>query len=141
MAQTVTLTGAQVKIYISGKLYPEAQSISWTIDYVEEEIYGIDSVFPQEIAPNKVKVSGRISGIRLKSSGGLQGAAARSKISEVLSSPYTSLRVHDRYSNKDILFIPQMKVTSENFEAATKGSVKLSFSFKGIIPYQENDMA
>lgn len=141
MAQSVTLKGAEIKVFISGKLYPEVQSITYTIDYDEEEIFGIDSQFPQEIAGNRVKVSGRISGIRIKYSGGLQGSAARVLIKDVLKSPYTSLRIQDRYSNKDIFFLPQMKVTSETLEVAAKGIAKLSFSFKGIIPYQEIDMA
>jgi hypothetical protein len=141
MAQSVTLKGAEIKVYIGGKLYPEVQSITWTIEYGEEEIFGIDSVFAQEIATTKVKIAGTVSGIRIKYSGGLQGAAARVKISEVLSGPYTSLRVQDRYSQKDILFVPQMKVTSESFQAAAKGIAKLNFNFKGIIPFQEIDLA
>ena len=141
MGQSVTLKGAEIKVFISGKLYPEVQSITYTIDYDEEEIFGIDSQFAQEIAGNRVKVSGRITGIRVKYSGGLQGAAARVKVKDILKSPYTSLRIQDRHSNKDIFFLPQMKVTSETFEAATKGIAKLGFSFKGIIPYNEIDMS
>ena len=141
MAQSVTLKGAEIKVYISGKLYPEVQSISYMIDYDEEEIYGIDSQFAQEIAGNRLKVSGKITGIRVKYSGGLQGAAARVQIKDILKSPYTSLRIQDRYSNKDILFLPQMKVTNESFEVAAKGIARLGFGFKGIIPYQEIDMA
>lgn len=141
MAQTVTLKGAEVKIYIAGKLYPEAQSITITTDYEEEETYGIDSPFAQEIATTRVKVSGRIVGIKTKDNGGTQGAAARAEIKNILSSPYTSLRVHNRYTQKDIFFLPQMKVTNETLEVATKGVAKLSFSFKGIVPFHEVDLA
>lgn len=141
MAQPITLKGAEIKIFISGKLYPEAQSITYTIDYEEEEIFGIDSQFAQEIAGNKVRVSGSIKGIRVKYSGGTQGAAARVRINQLLQSPYTSLRVVDRFSEKDILWLPQMKVSSETLTAAAKGIASLSFSFKGIVPYQEIDVS
>ena len=140
MAGIVTLTGSLVKIYISGKLYKEAQSITYTIDYAENEIYGIDSQFPQEIAPGRVSVKGSISGVRVKLSGGLQGAEARTKINQILYSPYTSLRVKDIASDMDILWVPQMKVTSENVQIQAKGVVRLSFNFKGIIPYNELDI-
>lgn len=140
MAQSVTLRGADIKIYISGKLYPEAQSANWTIDYGENEIYGVDSQFPQEISPNRLSVQGSITGVRVKSSGGLQGYDARSKISEILYAPYTSLRIKDRHSGRDILWLPQMKVTSESVQIQAKGVVRLNFNFKGIIPYNELDL-
>ena len=69
MAQSVTLKGSGVKLYVSGKLYPEVQSLTYTIDYGESEIYGIDSQFAQEIAPTRVSVQGTVTGIRIKLTG------------------------------------------------------------------------
>ena len=140
MSQSVVLKAADVKVYISGKLYEPAQAISYTIDYAENEIYGIDSQFPQEIAPMKVSVQGSISGVRVKLSGGLQGYDIRTKINEILKAPYTSLRIKDRHSDSDILWLPQMKVTSEQVQIQAKGVAQLSFSFKGIIPYNALDL-
>lgn len=139
MAQSLSLSGAEVRLYISGKAYPEAQSISWTIDYGEEETYGVDSHFAQEIAPTIIKVSGKITGVRVKVSGGLQGAAARAKISDILKASYTSLRVQDISTDKELLWLPQMRVTTENIDISAKGIARLSFNFKGIIPYNEMD--
>jgi len=140
MAQTIVMRGADIKVYLGGTLYRTAQSISWTIDYGEQEIYGIDSQFPQEISPTRMSVQGNISGLRVKLDGGLQGRQGRSKITDILSAPYTSLRVRDRHSDVDILFIPQMKVTNEQMQIQSRGVVKLSFQFKGIIPYNEVDI-
>ena len=140
MASSVVLKGAEVKVYIGGKLYPEAQSLSWTIDYGETEIYGIDSQFPQEIAPTRLSVQGKIDGIRIKLSGGLQGYQARTRINEILQAPYTALRIKDRHSDIDLLWLPQMKVTNESYQIQAKGVVKLSFTFKGIVPYNEIDV-
>ena len=141
MAQSIVLKGSEIKIFISGKLYNEVQSITWTIDYGEKEIYGIDSQFAQEIAPTKIAVQGKITGVRVKNSAGLQGKAARTRISEILHAPYTSLRVSDRHSNVDILWLPQMKVVSESLSVQAKGIASLSFTFKGIIPYQPIDLS
>ena len=141
MAQSVVLRGADIKIYIGGKLFKGATSVNYTIDYHETEIYGINSSFPQEIAPTRVSVAGSVQGIRVKLSGGLQGNGLRSKINEILHSPYVSLQIKDRHSNDVLLWLPQMKVSSEQFSAQIKGVVRVSFSFKGIIPYNTLDIA
>lgn len=141
MSQAVTLKGAEVKVYVAGKLYPEVQSIQYSIDYGETEIFGIDSVFPQEIAPGRISVQGSVQGLVIKTVGGLQAYDLRTKIQEVLFGPYISLRLKDRHSNSDIFWLPQMKVTNESVSIQAKGVVKLSFTFKGIIPYNPLDMA
>lgn len=141
MALAQTIRGADIKLFISGKIYPEVQSLQYTIDYGEHEIYGIDSPYAQEIAHTKISVQGSITGIRIKMSGGLQGAGAREKIHNIIHAPYVSLEIRDRQNNSKLLWLPQMKVTSESFSVSAKGSVKLSFKFKGIIPFNELDMA
>lgn len=141
MSQSVTLKGAEVKMYVSGKLYAEVQSIQYTIDYAEQEIYGIDSQFPQEIASGRVSVQGSVSGLVIKNLGGLQAYDLRSKITEILYGPYTSLRLKDRHSDKDLFWLPQMKVVSEQTSIQAKGVVKISFTFKGIIPYNPLDLS
>lgn len=140
MSQSVVLKGAEVKCYVSNKLFAEVQSIQYTIDYGEQEIFGIDSQFPQEIAPGRVMVQGTVSGLMIKNLGGLQAYDLRAKINEILHGPYTSLRLKDRHSDKDVFWLPQMKVVSEQVSIQAKGVVKVSFTFKGIIPYNPIDM-
>lgn len=141
MARSILLTGPKVRIYIAGKLYPEVRSISYTINYGEQEIYGIDSPYPQEIRTTRVSVQGSISGVRVQYDGGTQGALARPRINEILQGPYVAIRVQDLATQQDIFFCPQAKVTSEQMSIAAKGVAILSFSFKGVIPYQEIDLA
>lgn len=140
MSQSVVLKGAECKVYIGGKLYGEVQQISYTIDYGETEIYGIDSIFPQEIATTRVSVQGSISGVRVKLSGGLQGKDILTKINQKLFAPYVSVEIRERQSETKIIFIPQCKITAETLSVAAKGVVKLNFSFKGIIPYNPLDI-
>lgn len=140
MSQSVVLKGAEIKCYVSNKLYAEVQSVQYTIDYGETEIFGIDSPFAQEIAPGRVSVSGSVTGLVIKNLGGLQSYDLRAKINEILHAPYTSLRLKDRHSDKDIFSLPQMKVVSEQVSIQAKGVVKVSFSFKGIIPYNPLDL-
>lgn len=138
MSQSTILTGAQCRLYIGGKLYP-ADNIQYVIDYGEVPIYGIDSQFAQEIAPTRISIQGTISGFRIQLSGGLQGKDIRTKITETLHAPYLSLRIQDRKNSYDILFVQEIKVSSESMTIPSKGVVKLNFTFKGTIPYNVLD--
>lgn len=139
--KSIVLTGPCVKLYINNNLYKEVQQVSYSIDYGEYEIYGIDSPFPQEIAPGRTVVRGSISGIRIKNSGGIQAYDARPLIRDLLSAPYISIRLNDRASNEDILFIQSAKITNQKMSVGVRGTVKLSFDFSGLIPYEPLDRA
>ena len=141
MAQSLVLAGAHIKLYVNNKVYKEVQSIQFSVDYGETEIYGIDSLYPQEIAPTRISVKGSVNGIRVKYSGGLQGQNMRPLFTDISASPYISLRIQDRSTGEDILFIPNAKITRENHQASTKGTYKLSFEFVGQIPLFALDRA
>lgn len=141
MAKSIVLTGAHIKLYINNKVYNVTQSISFTVDYGEQEIYGIDAAYAQEIATTRVSVKGSVSGIRIKYSGGLQASNIRPLFNDLASSPYISLRIQDRSSGEDILFIPNAKVTRESHQASTKATYKLNFDFIGQIPMFALDRA
>lgn len=135
MSLPVVITGAQINLYINNQLYKEVESISFSISYGEEEIYGVDSVFPQEIAGGRVSVSGSVNGLRLKLSGGLQAKNIRSLFSDVSASPYISIRISDRSTQEDIIFIPQCKCSDESHSIPSRGTYKLNFNFKGLVPF------
>ena len=132
--QTFILTGAHINLYLNNKLYKEVQSVSFSVDYGETEIYGIDTPYPQEIATTKVTVRGSVQGLRQKLSGGLQGSNLRPLFTDIAASPYISIRITDRQSGEDIVLIAQAKVTRESHQIATKSTYKLSFDFVGQIP-------
>lgn len=135
----VVITSAQITISWNNKLYKEVADISFSLDYGEEEIFGIDSPYAQEIAGGKISVSGNVSGYRIKNSGGLQGKNLRSLFTDVSASPYVSLLVQDRTTQENIIFIPQCKISSESHVVPTKGVYKLNFSFKGMVPLMALD--
>jgi hypothetical protein len=138
---SVTLSGALVKIYINGRVYNEAQSVSYTIDYGETEIYGIDTPFPQEIHSTRAMVAGSISGIRVKKSGGLHSFNAVPIISDIVRSEYVNIRIQDRSTGEDILFIPNAKITKQSFQVQAKGVARLSFDFRGLVGFEVGDRA
>lgn len=130
----VVITGAQIEIFWNNTQYKEVADISFTINYGEEEIMGIDSQYSQEIAGGKITISGQVSGFRLKNSGGLQAKNLRPLFTDVSAAPYVSLRVSDRSTSENIIYIPLCKITEESHTIPAKGVYKLNFSFKGMIP-------
>jgi hypothetical protein len=139
MASQRTIPGASIKIYINGIVYNEAQQLDYTIDYGEEPIYGIDSFFPQEIKITRISVQGTISGLRVKDSNGLQGYSIRTGVRDSVFAPYISIRIADRETGEDILFIPNAKVINERSSVSAKGVMKTTFSFTGLQPQQSLD--
>jgi len=135
----VTLKGADIFLYINNKLYNPAQGISYTIDHQDEEIFGVDSFYPQEIAPRRSSVAGTVRGIRTRNSGGLVALGIRPLATKPLAGNYCSIRVQDRLSGEIILDIPQCRIFNEQNQVDAKGTWKLSFSFKGIVPFQSPD--
>lgn len=139
MGQPIVLVGAHIKLYINNKVYKEVQSISLNIDYGEQEIYGIDVNYPQEIASTRISVKGSVAGLRIKQSGGLQAKNIRPLFQDSAASPYISIRITDRSTGEDILFIPNAKVSRENHSIVNKATYKLSFDFTGQIPLMALD--
>lgn len=140
MAQSVVLAGAMVKVYFGGTLLNECQSISYAIDYGEEPIFGIDSAFPQEIASGRVTIQGSCTIVYVQGNDGLQGKEITPRVNQILYTPYISLRVKDRKADSDLFFCPQVKITNESTTINAKGTVKVTFNFRGIIPYSSVDL-
>lgn len=136
---TKTIQGASVKVFINGKVFGEIQEVSWTIDYAEQEIFGVDSLFPQEIAPTKITTSGSIKGLRVRLTNGLQSIKARPVLSELLASPYISIRIQDRLTGEDLAFFPRAKIGSESSNVPAKGILSLSFQFRAMSALQPLD--
>lgn len=134
MGVPVVLVGAHIKLYINNQIYKAVQSITVSVDYGESEIYGIDAAYAQEIAPTRISVRGSVQGLRVKNSGGLQASNIRPLFLDMLASPYISIRIQDRTSGEDILYIPQAKVTQESHSMGIKSSYKMNFNFSGQIP-------
>jgi hypothetical protein len=133
MAAGIVLSGANIILWVNNVQYKEVQTLTFSVDYGEEPIYGIDSPMPQEIAGTRLTIKGNVSGIRIKNSGGIQAKNLRPLFTDLGASPYVSIRIQDRQSQEDILFIPQAKVVRENHTAATKSSYKLNFDFVGMM--------
>ena len=136
-----SISGAQIIIYLNEKKFNTSQSITFSVDTGETYIYGIDSLIAQEIVSTKLSVTGNINGLRLRNSGGIQALNGKSLLVDLMSSPYISLRVQDRITKEDIIFIPRCKISNESHSVSAKGIYKVNFSFMGLIPLFALDRA
>lgn len=133
------IRGANIKIYLNDRVYNESQSVSYSIDYGEAEIYGIDSHYPQEISSTRYSVQGSIQGVRVSNSAGIQAYDGRPQAADIVKAQYVSIRIQDRQSGEDILFIPSAKISSQSVQVSAKGVLKLSFNFKGLAAFEPLD--
>jgi hypothetical protein len=140
MSQAQTMAAANIRVFINGIVMPNISSLQYSISNGEEEIFGIDSQNAQEISSTKSTVNGTISGIRIKSSGGLQSRKMVPLLGEVLEGNYFSIRIEDSSSGFNILFVPYAKVSREDTQIQAKGTVKFSLNFVGILARQELDI-
>jgi len=131
MGQPIILRGMDVKIFINGLSYPEAQSVSYVEDRQDELIYGIDNVFAAEIISNKYSVQGRITGLQLKDDK-LSTRKIISKYNNILSAPYISILLKDRHTGATLIEISRASVDRKSFEVSAKGLAKVTLSFKAI---------
>ena len=139
MSQSIVLTGAQVKVYLGESLL-HCQAISYSVDYGMEPRYGVDSLFPQEIVPTKVSVKGTCNVLFTSVNGGLQGQALIPRITQILYAPYQGLRIQDRKTKVNLFACPQVSISNVQTSITTKGNVRVSFSFVGIVPYDFMDL-
>lgn len=142
MANSLIVTGALCRLYVNNKVYSVAQSVSMTQETGEYEIRGINSPYPQEIAGGgQISVKGSCKGVRVKNSGGVQGANARPLFSDVAASNYVSLRLEDRSTGETIWSIPKAKLSNVNESVAIKGVYQVSFDFIGQILFWPLDLS
>lgn len=140
--QSYIVSAALVRLYVNNRIYPITQSVSVDNDTGEYSIYGINSPFPQEIAGGGQNiVKGNATTVRVKNSGGVQGANLRPLFSDVAASSYVSLRLEDRSTGETIWSIPKAKISNIKETAQAKGIYHISFNFIGQILYWPLDLS
>jgi hypothetical protein len=129
--QAKSLTGANLKIFINGRLFGIGTASEWHADYGRKTIFGIDSYLPQEIASGQVTVNGSIDCIRTKLSGGLEGAGIAANDQNILLEKYIRITLIDRQTDTTIFNCFNALVSSQSWKASSGSIMRGSFSFIG----------
>jgi hypothetical protein len=140
MAITKALRGADIKVFINGRLYPWVVSARWSASYGRHAISGIDQSTPFELVSGACTVKGTFDILRIRASGGLQGAGIAAPERKILQEKYFSVTIVDRMTDTVILQIDQASVSDENWQTAAKSMLSGSFSFEGLAWVNEVDI-
>jgi hypothetical protein len=132
MAIVKALRGADIKVFINGRLYPWIVSARWNASYGRHAITGIDQSTPFELPSGACTIKGTFDVLRIRATGGLQGAGIAPPERKVLQERYFSLTIVDRLTDSVILQIDQAAVTEENWQTAAKAILSGSFSYEGM---------
>lgn len=132
MAQSLTLHGASAKVYINGQPFGIATSVSFNSDEGTHAIYGIDNDLPIELAPGPSNVTGSITCVRTRLSGGLEGRGITAPLSLMQLQKYFSIDVIDRVTQSIIFSSDRCKLVSQNWQIGAKSVISGNFSFLAI---------
>lgn len=132
MAQSKSLKGPDIKVYVNGRLYTVVTSVRWIASYGRNPIMAIDQSIPAELASGPCTVKGTLDIVRLRNSGGLQGAGLVPDDFVILRERYFSLTIVDRLSDTVLLQVDEASVGEENWSVPSRGLISGSFTFEGI---------
>lgn len=131
-AVTRTLRGADLQVYINGRLFAVATGVRWTAEDGRHAIYGIDQYTPFELAPGQTTIKGTIDCLRQRLDGGIEGRGIHAPESKIMLEKYFALAIIDRSTDSTVLAIESAAVTSQQWQAVAKGEYTGSFSFEGL---------
>jgi hypothetical protein len=136
--QAALYSGAKLTLSISGNVVGAGFVMDYRIDTRMDEIEGIDTVFPVELAPSKIKVSMNMRVYRhpdndpvvLQYAPGT-GAAGSAEQAGFLASPYVTVEIKDSL-DQTILYIPQFMIESRSGSVSMGDFLTEFWSGRGI---------
>lgn len=125
------LSGARCVLRVNGKIVGFAFAISWDIRTHAVEINTIDDYLPYELAPQRIEVTGAISGFRIPGSGPSQALIAPDMMS-FLHQRYIDIEVRDSQTDNLIFLANKAMIISRNENIKVDQLADITLSFKAI---------
>lgn len=125
------MSGARCILRINSDIVGFAFGVSWHIDTSYIEIETIDDVFPVELAPRRVKVSGSISALHIPG----RGPSTQLWQPDVLSflfNKYITIEVRDSQTNQLLFFTDKAVIVNRQEEIKVDDLAQMSLSFSAI---------
>jgi hypothetical protein len=120
---------SSVKLYINGKPFGIATSFSWSTNAGRKSLYGIDTALPFELAPGSQGTTGRMSVIKTRLDGGLEGRGLAAVDHAIVLEKYISILLVDRITDEQIFWCKDAAVNSQAWQVNLKGFIEGSFEF------------
>lgn len=125
------LSGARCILKVNGKIVGFAFAISWNIRTEATEINTIDDYMPYELAPQRVSVSGTISGFRIPGSSPTQ-ELIQADLFNFLHQRYIEIEVRDSTTDNIIFLTKRALITGRTENIKSDSLSDISLSFKAI---------
>jgi len=126
------ITGARVFLYINAVKIGRARSFTWKSDTEADEIPGLDSSDPYEIAPTTTRCAGQIMFYRTAGDGGAEGAGLTTDYEDLTRLKYVTLSLVERVSKLEIFRAEGVTITSQSGGVAAKEGMNMSITFKAL---------
>jgi hypothetical protein len=134
------LSGARCILRVNSKIIGFATAISWEIKTSAIEIITIDDFLPYELAPQRIEISGNISGFRIPGSGPSY-SLIQSDINSFLHQRYIDIEVRDSQTDNIIFATKKAMVVSRSEHIRIDQLADMSLSFKAIGWADEKDLS
>lgn len=131
MARQKSLRGADLQVYINGKLFAICTGFRFSEDFGRRSIFGIDKDTSFELAPGQSSIKGSIDCLRLHQDGGIEGYGVAAPQSYRLLEKYFSLAIVDRSTDTIIIAVEDAAVSNQTWQVTAKGTLTGTFMFEG----------
>lgn len=132
------LSGARCILKVNGRIIGFAFAISWDIRTHVTEINTIDDYLPYELAPQRVEVSGAISGFRIPGSGPGQ-TLLQADVESFIHQRYIDIEVRDSQTDNLIFLTTKAMITSRTENIKIDQLADMTMAFKAIGYRDERD--
>lgn len=132
MARHLSVKGSDLIVYINAKPFAVMTELQYSVDYGRRAHYGIDSIFPFELASGAMSVSGSMSLYKNQYDGGIEGAGMIPRDYLVPEESYFTLTVINRVSGVVMFRGDKCSVQSQSWSMPAQGLVTGSVSFQCI---------
>ena len=132
-------TGSGIKLLINGNLAAFATGINFTRSTNTKVIYEIDSPFAKEIMTTTYAVNGSLTGLRVRGSGGLDGAGIMnaSTANAFFTQKYCVIEIVDILSKVTMYTIDHVVFSEDSWNIQNRQLMTFSANFKGIFMRNE----
>lgn len=125
------VSGARCVLKVNNRLIGFAFNISWKIDTINDEIWGIDDYLPQDIAPNKIMVEGTLSSFHAPGYGP-DIEYMQANVLSFLFHKYITIEVRDSATDWLLLYVPKAVVTTRRSDIRAETLATISLGWKAI---------
>jgi|SRR5665213_61476 len=132
MSQALTISNAQVILLVNAVPYGRVTAIDWDIMTPIDELRGVDSPQPYELANSTTSVGGTLYVLRTLNDGGAEGAGLTAPLIDVGKTRYVSLVLLERRSNRVLFQSQRCAISGQSWSVPERGIVKGSVTFVSI---------